>query len=100
MQANLSASFLGLFPGIGTQELLIVLFVILLLFGAKKLPELARGMGRSLREFKKARSEIEDDFRTAMEPEEPEKPAKSTEKVSPSSKRKEVDSPSSEEESS
>ena len=59
--------FPGFFQGVGSTELLIILFVILLLFGAKKLPELARGMGKSLREFKKATTEIEDDFRAAMD---------------------------------
>jgi sec-independent protein translocase protein TatA len=38
---------------LGMQELLIVLFLVLLLFGAKKLPELARSIGEALNEFKK-----------------------------------------------
>lgn len=38
---------------LGTQELLIVLFLVLLLFGGKKLPELARSLGEALNEFKK-----------------------------------------------
>jgi len=42
---------------IGWGELLIILAVILLLFGSKKLPELARSLGRSLSEFKKGREE-------------------------------------------
>ena len=54
-------------PNIGTTELIIIFFVVLLLFGAKKLPELARGMGRSIKEFKKATSEIEEEVRTAIE---------------------------------
>jgi sec-independent protein translocase protein TatA len=49
--------------GIGTTELIVIMFVILLLFGAKKLPELAQGLGRGIREFKKASSEIQDEFR-------------------------------------
>lgn len=44
-------------PHIGTQELLIVLALVLLLFGAKKLPEMARGMGQGLLEFKQAARE-------------------------------------------
>ncbi|MFA7159610.1 MAG: twin-arginine translocase TatA/TatE family subunit [Kiritimatiellia bacterium] len=44
---------------IGWPEILIILLVILLLFGAKRLPELARSLGKSLREFKKGREEIE-----------------------------------------
>jgi sec-independent protein translocase protein TatA len=37
---------------IGFREILIVLFIIVLLFGAKRIPELARGMGRGVKEFK------------------------------------------------
>lgn len=40
--------------GIGFQELLIIFLIIALLFGAKKIPELARGLGQAMREFKKA----------------------------------------------
>ncbi len=53
--------------GIGGPELLIILLIILLLFGSKKLPELAKGMGKSIREFKKATEDVENDFRSAMD---------------------------------
>lgn len=43
--------FLG---GLGTGEILLIVLVILLLFGGKKLPEMMRGMGRGVREFKDA----------------------------------------------
>lgn len=43
----------------GGSELLIILFVLILLFGAKKLPELAKGIGRSMGEFKKAKQDFE-----------------------------------------
>lgn len=44
---------------LGTPELIMLFVVILLLFGAKKLPELARGVGKSLGEFKRARDDFE-----------------------------------------
>ena len=53
----------------GPQEMILVFLVILLLFGAKKLPELARGMGKSMGEFKKAREDFEKELTTAEEEE-------------------------------
>jgi len=50
---------------LGFGEILLIFLVLLLLFGAKKLPELARGLGKSLREFKKATSEIQDEIENA-----------------------------------
>lgn len=44
---------------IGMPEMIMIFIVILLLFGAKKLPELARGVGKSMGEFKKARDDFE-----------------------------------------
>ncbi len=53
---------------IGGPEMIMIFVVILLLFGAKKLPELARGVGKSMGEFKKAREEFEHEItRTADE---------------------------------
>lgn len=52
--------------GLGMPELLIILFVILLLFGSKKLPELAKGMGKALGEFK--RTQRESEFKIKEEP--------------------------------
>ena len=46
--------------GLGPMEIGVILFIILLLFGAKKLPELARGLGKGIKEFKKASSDIKD----------------------------------------
>jgi sec-independent protein translocase protein TatA len=45
--------------GLGYQELMIILVIVLLLFGAQKLPELARGLGKSVSEFKRAQNEDE-----------------------------------------
>lgn len=52
------ANMLYLFGSLGPTELIIILFIILLLFGARKIPDLARGLGRGVREFKDASSEI------------------------------------------
>lgn len=43
-----------MFRGIGTTELIIIAVVLLILFGGKKLPELGRGIGEAIREFKKS----------------------------------------------
>ncbi|MDT9546109.1 MAG: twin-arginine translocase TatA/TatE family subunit [Chlorobium sp.] len=53
--------------GLGGQELILILLIILLLFGAKKLPELAKGLGRGMKEFKKAQTEIEEEFNSAID---------------------------------
>ena len=47
----------------GAGELLIIFLIILLLFGAKKLPEIARSLGKALREFKKSGEEIKEEIR-------------------------------------
>ena len=47
--------------GIGTSEIILIVFALLLLFGGKKLPELMRGMGRGIREFKDAVNTPSDD---------------------------------------
>jgi len=60
MTPSLPGVIAGIF-GLGAQELMIVLLVVVVLFGAKKLPELARGMGKSIKEFKKATAEDADD---------------------------------------
>jgi sec-independent protein translocase protein TatA len=49
--------------GIGTQELLILFLVVLLLFGAERIPEVARGLGKSIRDFKKAAEDIETEIK-------------------------------------
>jgi sec-independent protein translocase protein TatA len=59
--------------GIGTTELLVILFIILLVFGSKKLPELARGLGRGINEFKRASSEIQSELNIDNSIKEPKK---------------------------
>lgn len=62
---NMSETILAFIPGVGGQEMILVFLVVLLLFGAKKLPELARGLGRSLGEFKNAKQEFEHEIARA-----------------------------------
>ena len=54
----------------GGTEWIVIFLAILLLFGAKRLPELAKGLGKSIRELKKATSEVEDSIRDAIREEE------------------------------
>jgi sec-independent protein translocase protein TatA len=50
----------------GGMEWVIILFVVLLLFGGKKIPELMRGLGKGIREFNSARSNIETEIKEGM----------------------------------
>lgn len=52
---------------IGGWEIVLILAVILILFGAKKLPELAKGLGQGIKEFKKATREVTDELSSAMD---------------------------------
>ena len=62
---------------LGMGQIILILLVVLLLFGAKKLPDLAKGLGQGIKEFKKATREVQDDIHTAMNaPEEPPTPPK------------------------
>jgi len=63
-----------MFAFLGWPEIIAILAVVLLLFGAKKLPELARGLGGGIKEFKKASREIQDEIQGAVE-EPPRKPS-------------------------
>ncbi len=47
---------------IGPTELIVILLIILLLFGAKRIPEIAQGLGRGIREFKKASKDIQNEI--------------------------------------
>lgn len=51
-----------MFGQIGMQEILLILFILLLLFGAKRLPELGQSLGKGIREFKRGVSEIKEDL--------------------------------------
>jgi len=52
---------LAFLQNIGFPELLVILLIVLLLFGATRLPEIARSLGKSIREFKKGVKEVEKD---------------------------------------
>lgn len=54
--------------GLGGAELLLILAIVVLLFGAKKLPELAKGLGKSVKEFKKASAEEDEDENAEKKP--------------------------------
>ncbi|EQB64226.1 MAG: Sec-independent protein translocase protein TatA [candidate division Zixibacteria bacterium RBG-1] len=53
--------------GIGAQELVLILLVVLLLFGAKRIPEIAQGLGKGISEFKKAMRDTKDEIEKAGE---------------------------------
>ena len=57
--------FLASFMNLAGPDLFIILLIVLVLFGAKKLPELARGMGQAVKEFQKAKDEISDELQKA-----------------------------------
>ncbi len=54
--------------GLGPQELILIAIVFLVLFGAKRIPELMQGLGKGVREFKKATGDIEKDIKSVFEP--------------------------------
>jgi len=51
-----------MFGNLGTGEIILILLIILIFFGAKKIPELAQGLGKGLREFRKAAKDIQEDI--------------------------------------
>jgi sec-independent protein translocase protein TatA len=59
--------------GLGYQELLIILVIVLILFGANRLPELARSLGSSVKEFKKGVNEVKTEDVTATRKEDEKK---------------------------
>lgn len=75
---------LAAFGPLGTPELIIIAILVLVLFGAKKLPTFARSLGKSMGEFKKAREEFEHELHSAqIEAERPTPPAQPQEKRQP-----------------
>jgi sec-independent protein translocase protein TatA len=58
-------TFIASLTNLAGPDLLIILLIVLVLFGAKKLPELARGMGQAVKEFQKAKDEFNDELHKA-----------------------------------
>ena len=73
--------------GLSGGELIIVFVAILVLFGAKKIPEFAKGLGQGIKEFKKASSDVTNEFHNAMNQETPPPPACQTARRSRNSRR-------------
>ena len=61
----------GFLSGLGGWEILLILLVLLIFFGARKIPELARGLGKGIREFKDATKEIKDEIEESAKVEDP-----------------------------
>jgi sec-independent protein translocase protein TatA len=59
------------FMNLAGPDLIIILLIVLVLFGAKKLPELARGMGQAIKEFQKAKDEFGDELHKAAKTDAP-----------------------------
>ena len=53
--------------GLGPWELLLIFLAVLLLFGAKRLPEIAQGLGKGIREFKKSLKDTSDEFKSSLD---------------------------------
>ena len=54
-----------MFGNFGAGEIILILLVVLILFGAKKIPELAKGLGKGMSEFKKGIKDVEDEIKSA-----------------------------------
>jgi sec-independent protein translocase protein TatA len=62
---------------IGAPELILILVIALIVFGPKRLPEVGRTIGKSLREFRRASQDIRDEFRFSLDDDDPPAPAPS-----------------------
>lgn len=66
-------SILGFLGGLGTGEMILIFALVVLLFGAKKLPELARGLGKGIREFKDATKDVRENIEDGLKEADPNK---------------------------
>lgn len=62
-------NILGFIQNMGGGSLILILLIVVILFGAKRIPELARGLGRGIREFKDATKEIKNDVESSTKDE-------------------------------
>ena len=65
--------------GMGHWEILIIFVVILLIFGAKRIPEMAQGLGKGIREFRTAMRDVQDEIEAPKQPAQPTAPPAQTE---------------------
>lgn len=68
MEFNAIFAFLG---NLGGPEVLLIVLFVLIFFGAKKIPELARGLGKGIREFKDATKDIKEEIEEGVKEEKP-----------------------------
>lgn len=71
----MSTTLLTIF-GLGPTELVVILIILLVLFGGAKLPSLAKGLGQSIKEFKKASKEMDETEKAEEQPKKPEPAAR------------------------
>jgi sec-independent protein translocase protein TatA len=78
---QLSFVLTGILGGLGAPEIILIALIVLLLFGGKKIPELMRGMGKGVKNFKEGMSSMEDEINT------PPPPKKEAEKDKPADQK-------------
>ncbi|HEY1170417.1 MAG TPA: twin-arginine translocase TatA/TatE family subunit [Verrucomicrobiae bacterium] len=69
--------------GLGMPEVIGILVIVLVLFGAKKIPELAKGLGQGIKEFKKASNDMQDELHRSMQEPPPQSPPPAPRPVEP-----------------
>ena len=62
MALSVLGGIMALFGNLGTPEFLVIAFIVLLLFGGKKIPELMRGLGKGVRNFKEGMNDVTDEM--------------------------------------
>jgi sec-independent protein translocase protein TatA len=80
-----------IFALLNGMEVVAILAVILVLFGAKKLPELAKGLGQGIKEFKKSSREIQDELNEAVDLNTPPPPRREQQILPPQATPKDID---------